>query len=124
MMPHVGGYALTAGLALSPLAAMAESIRCEMDNDQTLTFDIDHTQFAAPQHAKEPPRQQRTHVAFGDKQFPATPFLLADVRGFEAEGLGGSTVLFVMQANGSALLSNAQQGTKLSGTCTVTETRQ
>jgi len=115
---------LTAGLTLGTGPLQAEQVRCEMDDGATLAFDIDPSQFAPALDPKEPPRQQRTVVRYGDKQFPATPFYLGQARGFEAEGLGGTTTLFVMQPSGEARLSNARAGTALQGTCTLLEAAQ
>ena len=112
---------LTAGLALSALPALAERVTCEMTDGAALTFDIDRSQFSPARDPKEPPRQQRTVVRYGDTQFPAAPFFIGDTRGFEAEGLGGTTTLFVMQPSGAARLSNARAGTELAGICTVTQ---
>lgn len=111
--------AVTTTLALTALPAAAESVRCVMQGDVPLAFDIDRTQFAPALDPKEPPRQQRTTVTYGDKQFPATPFYLGDTRGFEAEGLGGTITLFVMQSDGAALFSDARTGLRNTGTCTV-----
>jgi hypothetical protein len=116
--------AVTTTLALSALPVAAEQIRCVMENDVPLAFDIDPNQFAPALDPNEPPRQQRTIVRFGDKQFPATPFYIGDTRGFEAEGLGGTTTLFVMQPDGTARFSDARAGTRNTGNCTVSGNTQ
>lgn len=110
-------------LALTAVPAMAEVITCDMADDP-LSFTIDPTQFAAPVNVNEPPRQARTIVSYGDKSFPATPFLISDTRGFEAEGLGGTTTIFVMQNNGDAVLSDHRAGLRITGRCTVREDEQ
>ena len=110
-------------LALTAVPAMAEVVTCDMSGD-ALTFAIDRTQFSPPVHVNEPPRQARTTVSFADTRFPATPFIIGDTRGFEAEGLGGTTTLFVMQPNGNAVLSDRRAGQRITGTCTIREDEQ
>ena len=111
------GMVLAATMALSGSIGAAETVSCLMDDGTDLAFTIDLTQFSAPHHVNEPPRQQRTVVTHGARSFAATPFLMGAARGFEAEGLGGSTTVFVMQPSGAARLSNAQMGRTLDGLC-------
>lgn len=116
---------LASSLSVAAAPAVAEIITCTMGDAGTpLSFEIDHTQFAGALNPNEPPRQQRTVVTFGDKQFPATPFLLGDVRGFEAEGLGGTTPLFVMRSDGEAVYSDARAGLNIIGNCTAKKDAQ
>ena len=107
-------------LAMSAAPLWAEVVACDMDGDP-LTFTIDRSQFSPPVDVNDPPRQAVTVVEFADTQFPATPFLIGDTRGFEAEGLGGTATLFVMQADGTAVLSDRRAGLRVSGTCTIRE---
>ena len=83
----------------------------------SLRFDIDRNQFVDPVDPNEPPRRKITQVEMGARHFPAEPFLIGDVRGFWAEGLGGSDGIFVVNADGSAKYSNPQLGETLLGTC-------
>jgi hypothetical protein len=99
---------------------MAEVVSCDMETGQ-LEFAIDRNHFVAPLDVNDPPRRAATVVRFGDKQFPATPFLIGGTRGFEAEGLGGTNTLFVMQPEGSAVFSNARAGLRVTGICTIRE---
>ncbi|MEL6640036.1 MAG: hypothetical protein AAFP98_01785 [Pseudomonadota bacterium] len=108
---------MATSFALSASAGLAETVTCVMEDGTDLAFSIDLTQFSAPHHVNEPPRQQRTQVTYGARRFAATPFLMGAARGFEAEGLGGSTLVFVMQPNGSARLSNSQLGRAITGHC-------
>lgn len=92
--------------------------RAECDAEPVaLRFDIDRNQFVDAVNPNEPPRRKITQVAMGARQFPAEPFLIGDVRGFWAEGLGGSDSIFVVNADGSAKFSNPQMGETLIGTC-------
>lgn len=116
---------VASSLSVAAVPAAAELVTCQMGEDATpLTFEIDHTQFAPALDPNDPPRQQRTVVTFGDKQFPAEPFLLGDVRGFEAEGLGGTTTLFVMHADGEAVFSDTRAGIHIVGQCAANEDAQ
>lgn len=112
MVKAVSAMAMAAG----PVSA--EAVLCDMQG-AALEFFIDRNHFAAPVDANEPPRRAATVVSYGTQQFPATPFLIGDTRGFEAEGLGGTTTLFVMQPNGDAVYSNSLAGTRITGKCTI-----
>ncbi|MDX8351994.1 hypothetical protein [Cognatiyoonia sp. IB215182] len=105
-------------LALST-PSTAETVTCNLQGTPVV-FEIGRTQFAPAQHAGEPPRRKVTTVQMGDAQFPAEPILMGDVRGFWGEGLGGSNVMFVVQPDGNAVLSNTNEGTRLEGICQVT----
>ena len=115
---------LTAGLALTAAPLGAEAITCVMADGSDLQFVIHDSQFAPALDPREPPRQARSIVTHGPTQFPAAPFRLGPVRGFEAEGPGGTTTLFVIQPDGSATLTNAQDGDSIIGTCTATKDAQ
>ena len=110
-------------LAMSAAPVWAEVVTCDMDSGP-LRFAIDRSQFSPPVDANDPPRQAATVVQFGERRFPATPFLIADTRGFEAEGLNGTTTLFVMQSDGTAVLSDRRAGLRVTGTCTIREDEQ
>ena len=99
--------------------AFAEVISCEMSDGDALEFTIDHNQFVDAIDVDEPPRRKVTYVQYGAKQFPAEPIVLGQTRGFHADGLGGSTMMFVMQNDGSAILTNRQQGLRVEGLCEV-----
>jgi hypothetical protein len=110
-------------LAMSAAPVWAEVVACDIDGDP-LTFAIDRSQFSPPVDVNDPPRQAATVVQFGDKRFPATPFLIGDTRGFEAEGHDGTTTLFVIQSDGTAILSDRLVGLRVTGTCTIREDEQ
>jgi hypothetical protein len=107
-------------LALTAAPVGAEVVACQMATG-ALEFAIDRNHFAAPVDMNDPPRRAATVVQFGDATFPATPFLIGDTRGFEAEGLGGTTTLFVMQPTGEAVFSNRRAGQRITGNCTIRE---
>lgn len=109
-----------AALAIGAIPAMAEVVICDLETGQ-LEFVTDRNHFVAPLDVNDPPRRAATVVRFGDKQFPATPFLIGETRGFEAEGLGGTNTLFVMQPEGSAVFSDALVGLRVTGLCTIRE---
>ena len=98
--------------------AMAEVVSCDLSGTP-VRFEIDVSQFAPAADIQEPPRRRVTTVAMGDATFPAEPILMGDVRGFWAEGMGGSDIMMVMQADGSAVYANPQAGTRITGTCEV-----
>ena len=110
-------------LAMSAAPVWAEVVTCDMDGDP-LSFAIDRSQFSPPVDTNDPPRQAATVVQFGGERFSATPFLIGDTRGFEAEGLDGATTLFVMQSDGTAVLSDRRAGLRITGTCTIREDEQ
>ncbi len=113
------GAPLTTSLALAAVPVAAETVRCEMEDGSNLSFAIDYAQFSPPVHTKEPPRQQRTIVTHGARQFAATPFLLGDTRGFEATATNGATTVFVVQSGGQARLSQQADGVALTGSCQI-----
>ena len=100
--------------------AMAEVVTCDLSGTP-VSFAIDATQFAPAINKNEPERRRITTVSMGDATFPAEPLMMGDVRGFWAEGMGGSDVMMVMQSDGSAVYSNTRAGQRLTGTCTVTQ---
>ncbi len=98
--------------------AAAEVVICDLSGIP-VQFEIEREQFAPPLDLAEPPRRRITTVQMGDAEFPAEPILMGDVRGFWAEGLAGSEVMMVMQADGSAVYANTRAGERLTGTCEV-----
>ena len=98
--------------------AMAEVISCDLSG-VPVQFEIDLAQFAPAMDLAEPPRRRVTTVQMGDAQFPAEPIMMGDVRGFWAEGLAGSDVMMVMQADGTAVYADTRAGQRLTGTCKV-----
>ena len=98
--------------------AVAEVVTCDLSGT-AVRFEIDRAQFAPAVDLAEPPRRRITTVQMGDAQFPAEPIMMGDVRGFWAEGLAGSDVMMVMQADGSAVYADTRAGTRLTGTCEV-----
>jgi hypothetical protein len=108
---------IIASLTATPV--FGETVNCMMAGDVPLSFQIDRTQFSPAQDANEPPRRKATVVQFGDKQFPATPFLIGDMRGFHSEALGGADAVFVLENDGAATYAVARTGEKQTGTCEV-----
>ena len=104
--------------AALPMPAMAEVITCDLSGTP-VQFEIDHTQFAPARDAQEPVRRRVTTVQMGDAQFPAEPIMMDDIRGFWAEGLGGTDMMMVMQGDGTAVFADTRAGRRLTGTCEV-----
>ena len=98
--------------------AAAEVINCNLSGTG-VSFEIDRAQLAPPHNDGEPPQRRVTTVQMGDARFPAEPIVMADVRGFWAEGMGGSEVMMVMQPDGSAVYADTRAGERLTGTCEV-----
>ena len=104
--------------ATMPMPAMAETVVCDLSGTP-VRFAIDRAQFAPALDLAEPPKRRVTTVEMGDARFPAEPIMMGDVRGFWAEGLAGSDVMLVMQADGSAIYADTRAGERLTGTCEV-----
>lgn len=116
------GKMMQAGCALMLAApAWADVITCDMDDGNALAFEIDRNQFVDAISADEPPRRKVTLVQYGPETFSAEPLLIGDLRGFEAQGNGGATTVFVMQPDGTARLTNQQDGLRVDGFCEVTD---
>jgi len=98
--------------------AMAEVVTCDLSG-VPIRFQIDLSQFAPALDPGEPMRRRITTVQMGDTQFPAEPILMGNVRGFWAEGMGGSEIMMVMQGDGSAIYADTAAGRRLTGTCEV-----
>jgi len=98
--------------------AMGEVVSCDLAG-LSVRFEIDRRQFAPAIDPGEPTRRRITHVQMGDTEFPAEPILMGDVRGFWAEGMGGSDIMMVMQGDGSAVYADTRAGTRRTGTCEV-----
>ncbi|WP_159086925.1 hypothetical protein [Loktanella sp. Alg231-35] len=106
--------------ATLPGPAMADVIACDLSGTP-VRFEIDRTQFAPALDAQEPARRRVTTVQMGDARFPAEPIMIGNTVGFWAEGLGGTELMMIMQADGSAVFANARAGEHLSGTCEVVQ---
>ncbi len=99
-------------------SAAAETVSCDLSG-VPIQFEIDRAQFAPAIDTQEPVRRRVTTVQMGEAQFPAEPIMMGDVRGFWAEGMGGSDIMMVMQGDGSAVYANTRAGERLTGTCEV-----
>lgn len=99
--------------------AAAQDYSCEMGNGEAVAFVIDRNQFIDAVSPEEPIRRKVTFVQMGDARFPAEPFIIGDAAGFHAEGLGGASVMFVVQPNGTATYANTTSGARRVGTCEV-----
>ncbi|MEJ8560506.1 hypothetical protein QTO30_04175 [Yoonia sp. GPGPB17] len=110
--------AATAICAAMAGPTMAEVVSCDFSGTP-IQFEIDYAQFAPPMNPDEPTQRRVTTVQLGEATFPAEPILLGDIRGFWADGMGGSDVMMVMQGDGSAVYANTRAGERLTGTCEV-----
>ena len=99
---------------------MADVVTCDLAGT-FVRFEIDRTQFAPAIDKNEPERRRVTTVQMGDATFPAEPLMMGAVRGFWAEGMGGSDIMMVMQGDGSAVFSDARAGQRITGTCEVAQ---
>ncbi|WP_156788578.1 hypothetical protein [Roseobacter sp. CCS2] len=108
--------ALLCATMASPM--MAEVVSCDLSG-VPVRFEIDRTQFAPAINQNEPTQRCATTVQMGNAAFPAEPIIMGDVRGFWAEGMGGSDVMMVMQSDGSAVYADTRAGERLTGTCEV-----
>ncbi|MFT6075655.1 MAG: hypothetical protein ACJAZ1_002585 [Yoonia sp.] len=97
---------------------MAEVVTCDLSGTP-VRFEIDAAQFAPALDLAEPPKRRITTVQMGELQFPAEPIVMGEMRGFWTEGLAGSDVMMVMQADGSAVYADTRAGERLTGTCEV-----
>ena len=100
--------------------AMADVVTCDLSGTP-VAFEIDGSQFVDAYNPNEPERRRVTLVQMGQATFPAEPIMMGDVRGFWAEGMGGSDIMMVMQGDGTAVYSDARAGQRITGTCTVTQ---
>ena len=108
-------------LALAATPALADSVTCTMEDGTPVSFVIDRSQFVTAVSPEEPIRRKVTNVQMGAARFPAEPFLIGDMRGFHADGLGGAQIMFVVQPDGSAKRSNSRTGATLTGQCQIAE---
>lgn len=97
--------------------ALADTLVCQMSDKSNLSFAIDRNQFMDAIDANEPPRRKMTTVRHGAHQFTAEPFSIGQMRGFHADGMGGTSIMFVVNPDGSATYANAQVGETLTGDC-------
>jgi hypothetical protein len=100
--------------------ALAEVVTCDLSGTP-VSFAIDASQFAPAFDKNEPERRRITTVRMGEATFPAEPLMMGNVRGFWADGMGGSDIMMVMQADGSAVYSDVRAGERITGTCAVTQ---
>ncbi|PJI91912.1 hypothetical protein BC777_0753 [Yoonia maricola] len=100
--------------------AMAEVVSCDLSGT-LVRFEIERSQFAPPMNPNEPTQRRVTTVQMGDAQFPAEPIMMDNIRGFWAEGAGGSDIMMVMQGDGSAVYADTSTGARLTGTCEVSQ---
>lgn len=125
-MRRAGLTSLALSVCAAPLAA--ETLRCDLTPDcvgsaacdaiTTVQFTIDLNQFAPAVDANDPPRRKVTLVTMGAAQFPAEPiWFQGGIRGFSAEGWGGSEMLFIVQTDHTATLVDPREGLRLVGTC-------
>lgn len=98
---------------------LADQITCDMAGTP-VALTIDRAQFAPPVDPGEPAQRRVTTVQMGDATFPAEPILIGDLRGFWAEGMGGSEVMLLIQPDGQAVYANPRAGERLEGFCEVT----
>lgn len=119
LSPHIQlGLAVCLSVGLCG-SAQAQDIKCVMADGTPVAFQIDPNQFIDAVSSEEPIRRKVTQIRMGDSRFPAEPFIIGQMRGFHAEDLGGTSMMFVVRPDGSARAANARQGYDLSGTCEV-----
>jgi len=106
-----------AAVALTATGAWAEQFACLLDDGTSVDFNIDRSQFIDAVTPEEPIRRKVTFVQMGDARFPAEPFIIGDARGFHGEGMGGSSIMFVVQPDGTATYANTTTGEKRTGSC-------
>ena len=106
-------------LALAASSAGAESFECSLDDGAEVRFSIDLSTFSNPVSKDEPMRRQVTLVEMNASEFPADPIVIGDMRGFAAEGFAGATIMFIVEPDGTARLSNTQSGIRIDGFCEV-----
>ena len=96
---------------------MADVVACDLSG-VAVRFEIDPSQFAPAHNPADPPRRQITTVQMDGAEFLAEPFMIADTRGFWA-AQNGAEVVLVMQADGTAIYTDARVDAPLTGTCEV-----
>jgi len=106
-------------LALAATPLQAEQFDCVMQDSTEIRFAIDPAQFVDAVHPGEPIQRKVTQVEMGTSRFPAEPFRIGALRGFSAEDIGGGTLIFVVNPDGSARISSARAGHTETGTCEV-----
>ena len=113
------GAATIGAVALMAGPAAADSLSCLLDDGTPVNFVLDRNQFIDAVTPEEPIRRKMTSVRMGDTRFPAEPFIIGEVRGFHAESLGGTSVMFVVQPSGMATYANVTTGVRRPGRCEV-----
>lgn len=104
-------------LALMATPVAAQSFDCAMVDGRRVSFVIDRNQFIDAVTPEEPIRRKVTIVQTAQGRFPAEPFLINDTYGFHGEGMGGASIMFVVQPDGAAKWANTTTGETLTGTC-------
>lgn len=88
----------------------------------SVSFEIDASQFVAPQNPNDPPRRQITTVDMDGARFVAQAIMLpGGVRGFHEEAGALGSRLLIVQPDGTARLSLQPQNQTWLGACTSSE---
>lgn len=112
-------------LAASPAAAAG--FECSMANVACTTlcetmfvrFEIDETQFVAPQDPNDPPRRQITRVTLDDATFAAQAIMMpGGVRGFHEDAGDIGSRLMIVTSDGAATMTMQPANIILTGHCT------
>ncbi len=114
-----GAMAIAAIIPTAP--AVAQTFACVMSDGQDVSFRVDPSQFTDAVSAEEPIRKWATRVKWGSQKLLAEPFAIGDMYGFSAEGVGGGTLMFVIDSNGDAVLTNRRSGYRHTGECEVNQ---
>ena len=112
-------FAIALPFLIAAAAARADTISCEMEDGVALTFIIDRSQFVTEISPEEPIRRKTTNVRYGDRRFPAEPFLIGEMRGFHAQNVGGTDMMFVVRPDGAATFTDPRAGLRATGTCEI-----
>ncbi len=104
-------------LAVLSTPVAAERFDCAMADGQRVTFDINPALFVNELNADEPIRRMTTTVMIDGAQTSGEPFRIGDLRGFSYEALMGGTTVFVVNADGSAVMTNRRADLRIEGTC-------
>lgn len=107
-------------LVLVGFPAQADTVSCVLVDGTGLSFVIDRNQFVTAVSPEEPIRRKATVVRMGADTLHAEPFLIGDMRGFQAEGPSDSHMMFVVHKDGTAQLTRRGDGLAIDGTCEVT----
>lgn len=105
--------------AFSELNCILTNTACDADCvELAVSFEIDETQFVAPQDASDPPRRQVTQVQMGSDRFIAEAILFQDsTRGFYEDGVELGQRLMIVRPDGAARLTLQPANEIWVGTC-------